>query len=79
MNNMQRILLVVIIGIVLLGAGVYLYSNSSQNKTEQTGEFSKSLQNYPEAKTSEIVELKDGDSYNLTASIVKKCQSSFYI
>lgn len=72
MNKMQRILIAVIIGIVLFGAGVYLYSNSPQNKTGQAGEFSKSSQNYPQASNSEIVELKDGDNYDLTASIVKK-------
>ena len=70
--NIQKILIAVIIGILLLGAGVYLYSNSPQNKAGQTGEFSKNPQSYPEAKSSEIVELKNGDTYNLTASIVKK-------
>ncbi len=70
--NMHRILIAVIIGIVLLGTGVYLYSNSPQNKIGQGGEFSKNPQSYPEAKSSEIVELKNGDTYNLTASIVKK-------
>lgn len=69
---MRRVLIAIIIGVVLLGAGVYLYSNSQQDKTGSAGVFSKSLQNYPEAKTSEIVALKNGDTYNLTASIVKK-------
>lgn len=69
---MQRIVIAVIIGIVLLGAGSYFYSYYPLNKAGQTGEFSKSLQNYPEAKSSEIVELKNGDTYTLTASIVKK-------
>ncbi len=69
---MQKIVIAVIVLVVLFGTGAYLYSNSSRNKTGQAFEFSKSLENYPEAKRSEIVELKDGDSYNLTASIVRK-------
>lgn len=72
MNNMQRIAIAVIIGVILLGVGVYLYSNSQQNKTGQAGIFSKNANNYPLAESSEVVELKNGDSYNLTASIVKK-------
>lgn len=72
LNNMQRIAVAVIIGVILLGAGVYLYSNSQQSKTGQAGVFSKNANNYPLAKSSEIIELKNGDSYNLTASTVKK-------
>ena len=36
------------------------------------GSFSTSTLGLTEAKTSETVTLKDGDSYNLTAEIVKK-------
>ncbi len=72
MSNMQRTLIAIVIGIVLVGIGSYLYSNSQQNKAGQAGEFSKSIQNLPFAKTPEVVELRNGDSYNLTASIVKK-------
>lgn len=74
MNTMQRILIAVVIGIALLGAGIYLYSNSQRQREglSKTGEYSKAVKNYPEAKSSEVVELKNGDSYNLTASIVKR-------
>ncbi len=54
-------LIVVIIGIV------YFATNSSSDKP-----FDTSTKKLVEAKPTEIVELKNGDSYNLTASIVKK-------
>lgn len=71
MNTMQRLLIIGIIGSTFVSAGIYLYSNS-RNKITQNGEFLKSVLNYPEAKKTKVVELKNGDSYNLTASIVKK-------
>ena len=64
------------VGVVLIAvvASIYMYSNNklSFNTQTQTGEFSTATDNYPQAKSSEIVKLKNGDSYNLTASIVKK-------
>ncbi len=70
---MQRIVIAIIIGVVLLTAGVYLYSNQIQREgSSKTGQYSKDANNYPQAKVSEVVELKNGDTYNLTASIVKK-------
>lgn len=67
---MQRILIAVIV--ITVGAGTYLYYNSSQNKAKQTEEYSKNVQNLTLAKPSEEVVLKNGDTYNLTAGIVKK-------
>ncbi len=74
MNNMQRVLAAIVIGIVLVGAGIYLYSNSQRQRevSSKTGEYSKEVNNYTEAKASRVVELKNGDTYDLTASIVKK-------
>ncbi len=74
MNNMQKVLAAIIIGIVLVGAGIYLYSNTQKQResSSKTGEYSKEVNNYPEAKASRVVELKNGDTYDLTASIVKK-------
>ncbi len=69
---MQKILFTTIAGLILIVVTGYLYFNPWQKSSEQTGIFSRSASNYPEAKRSEIVELKNGDSYNLTASIVKK-------
>ncbi len=67
---MQRILITVIIGIVLVGLGVYFYSNSGQRN--KVGEFSTATNNYPLAKQTEIVTLTNGQSYDLTAGIVAK-------
>lgn len=74
MNKMQRIFIVALIVVVLLGIAFYLYSNSQKQNVDlsKTGEFSTSINSYPEARKSETVELKNGDTYNLTASIVKK-------
>lgn len=72
---MQRIIIAsIIIGVILVVAGVYLYSNSQMQKegSSKTGTYSTQTNNYPEAKAPYAVELKDGDTYSLTASIVKK-------
>src|SRR3989344_2003107 len=69
---MQKILFTTVVGLILIAAAGYLYFNPWQKSSEQTGIFSRSVNNYPEAKRPEIVELKNGDSYSLTASIVKK-------
>lgn len=67
MNNTRRIIIVVAI---LIGAGIYLYSNSKIQ--DEKGEFSTAISNYPLVKETEIIELENGDNYSLTASIVKK-------
>lgn len=40
--------------------------------TVKKGEFSRDIKGLPQVKPTEIVELKDGDTFNLTASIVRK-------
>lgn len=70
---MKRIVLAVSIGILFIAGGIYFFSNnrSQLRQTSQKGQFSKDT-NFPEAKSSEVVTLKNGQSYNLTASIVSK-------
>ena len=73
---MPKYIIVIIIAVLLAVAGFYLYSNNKQisapDQTKQTGEFSSSVNSYPYVKKSEVVELKNGDSFNLTAEIIKK-------
>lgn len=59
-----------IIAIVAILGGAFLFFR--QQVTQQEGEFSTSVQQTNTTKTQEVVALKDGDTYNLTASIVKK-------
>ncbi len=73
MNNIQKILIAIVMVIVFAGAGVYLYSNlQNRSSSKQTGEYARDTKNYLTAKTSAVVELKNGDSYSLVASIVRK-------
>ena len=67
-------LFALIVALVGIAAGVYLYSNTKPSLPSQThtGEFSQAINNYPDTKPSKMVDLKNGDTYNLTASIVKK-------
>ena len=60
-------LALIVIAIILGGA--FIFFGSGPNF--RNGEFSDNTTNLLSAKSSEIVELKNGDSYNLTASIVK--------
>lgn len=71
--TIKQVLAVVLV-ITALSIGFYLYSNNRLTPVSQkeTGEFSQNLDNYLEAKTSEIVNLKNGNTYDLTATIVKK-------
>lgn len=61
----------IIIAIVIIGGIVFLQRGSTDNKV-QAGAFSTDTTGLAEAKKSETVELKNGDSYDLVASIVKK-------
>lgn len=54
------------VGVVLLLGGFWYYS------TQNTKQFSNAVTTQTSANESSVVELKDGDTYNLTASIVKK-------
>lgn len=59
--------------LVILGGAYLLFGGGPSLKTKRAAEiFSQDIANLPEAKPMEVVELKNGDVYNLTASIVKK-------
>lgn len=67
---MNKTYLIILAVIIILG-GVFLFSRTQQS-TPQTGEFSATVQQANTTKPQEVVTLRNGDSYNLTASIVKK-------
>ncbi len=67
----KTLLLGVLTIVVVVVIGVFLRS-SPNNKQAVASTFSTDTAGLPEAKPSETVELKNGDTYNLTASIVKK-------
>lgn len=63
--------------LILLAGGVFLsgiFGNLEMRPGDMnsSGSFSTDIAGLSEAKASETVELKNGDTYNLTASIVKK-------
>ncbi len=60
----------VITAIVVIIGGAFLFSK--WQTTPQKGEFPVSVQKANTTKPQEVVDLNNGDSYNLTASIVKK-------
>ncbi len=62
------ILFFLVAGILYKG-GVFQNPNTT---TTQSGSFSQTINNLPDAKPFEIVTLNDGDTYALTAAIVKK-------
>lgn len=53
-------------------AGSNANINQQLNPPEIEGDFSTSTEGLPEAKPSEIIELKTGDTFNLSADIVRK-------
>ena len=62
---MKNTKLYILLGIIILG-GAYFYSNSSsQNYFSQTGEIKN-------ATSTEVVDMRNGDTYDLTASYVYK-------
>ncbi len=67
---MNKTYLIIIAIVVVLG-GAFLFSKTKQS-IPQTGEFSTQVQQAESTKPQEVVNLKTGDTYNLTASIVKK-------
>src|SRR3989344_525328 len=67
----NKVMVGIIVVVVVIGGIVILQQSDTGNKV-LTGSFSTDITGLPEAKPSEMVELKNGDSYNLTASIVKK-------
>lgn len=69
MNN--KFIIGIITVVVVIGGVVLLRQSDTGNKV-LAGNFSTDITGLAEAKASETVELKNGDSYDLTASIVKK-------
>lgn len=69
MNNK---LIIGIIAVVVVIGGIILLRQPDTSNTVLAGSFSTDITGLAEAKASETVELKNGDSYDLTASIVKK-------
>jgi len=69
MNNK---LIIGIVAVVIVVGGIVLLRQSDTGNTVLAGSFSTDITGLAEAKASETVELKNGDSYDLTASIVKK-------
>ncbi len=74
-----QLVAVTILSLVGLAAGIFiagLFGNFSMKPSDmsssRSGSFSTSTVGLMEAKTQETVLLKNGDSYNLTAGIVKK-------
>ncbi len=69
---MKNKLILGIIAIVILIGGFALLQRSDTSNKVMAGTFSTDISGLAEAKQSETVELKNSDTYDLTASIVKK-------
>jgi len=67
----NKLIVGIIVVVVVIGGFVLLRQPDTDNKV-LAGNFSTDIAGLAEAKTSETVELKNGDTYDLTASIVKK-------
>lgn len=66
----NRNLIAIIVSVVL--SGVFFVSTRNTSRQISAPQFSSVVANSAEVKSSEIVELKNGDVYSLTASIAKK-------
>ncbi len=62
--------IVAVVAVIVVGISIYYTRGSSMPAV--AGTFFTNTAGLPEAKPTETVELKNGDTYNLTASIVKK-------
>ena len=69
---MKNKFLIGVIAVVVLIGGIVLLQQSDSGNKVLASNFSTDITGLSEAKPSEIVELKNGDAYNLSASIVKK-------
>lgn len=71
---MKRLTLSIILIVILVIIGYFTYDNNPEiSKTAEAGFFSQEVdENTPLAKESEIIELKDGDTYEMVAGIVKQ-------
>lgn len=69
----STISILLIVVVILAGFFVYNGNQKSSKTTSETGFFSQEVdENTPFAKESQIVELKNGDTYEMVASIVKQ-------
>lgn len=71
MKNKPLLLGAIAIIVIVVAVGL-IFWRSPNNNEAKVGMFSMNTAGLVEAKASEMVELKNGDSYDLTASIVKK-------
>ena len=69
---MKNKFIIGIITVVVLIGGIIFLQQSDTGTKVLAGSFSTDITGLPEAKPSEMVELKNGNTYDLTASIVKK-------
>ncbi|MGB3921797.1 MAG: multicopper oxidase family protein [Minisyncoccia bacterium] len=67
----NKLILGVIVVVIVIGGIVALQQTGTDSKV-MIGTFSTDISGLTEAEVSETVELKNGDSYDLTASVVKK-------
>jgi suppressor of ftsI len=66
---------VAVLAMIFLVAGIAIagfFGDFSMSPSGAGSYFSQSIEGLPDAKESQVVELKNGDTYNLTANIVKK-------
>src|SRR3989344_4647750 len=71
-NHMKNKVILGTIAVVVVIGGIILLQQSDTGTKVLAGNFSTDITGLAEAKASETVELKNGDTYNLSASIVKK-------
>lgn len=69
---MNKLLITILAVIIMIIAGTAIYNSRSSGTFSTREAFPADTVGLPEAKSAETVELKNGDSYNLIASIVKK-------
>ncbi len=71
--NIKNTLILIMVVTFVVGTAIFI-DNAQNTKVpqKQTGVYSSDISNVALAKSPEIVSLKNGDSYDLTASVVKK-------
>ncbi len=69
---MKNKIIIGIVAVVVVIGGIVILQQSGTGNKVSVGSFSTDITGLAEAKASETVELKNGDTYNLSASIVKK-------
>lgn len=71
LSKNQAISILIVLGILLVG-GTALVQNKRVSPNRATDAFSTDIAGLPDAQLSQVVELNNGDTYNLTASLVQK-------